>query len=100
MIRHPYEQPVEPDDWRELAACRNEDPDLFFPEGRDSRGDVQHAQAVCHGCPVRLQCGQWAITHGEYHGIWGGMSQQQLRQKRHRFSHASEPRQSKPKAAA
>ena len=88
------------DDWRDLAACRNEDPDTFFAEGRGSRGDVQHAQSVCHGCPVRIQCGQYALQAGEYYGVWGGMSQGQLRVQRRRYGHSGEARRKAPKAAA
>ncbi|WP_326779675.1 WhiB family transcriptional regulator [Streptomyces longwoodensis] len=79
MIRHPYEQPAELDDWREQAVCREVDPETFFPEGHESRGDVQRAQAICFTCPVRIQCGQTAIRLGERNGIWGGMTQTQLR---------------------
>ena len=74
------------DDWRDFAACRNEDPEVFFAEGKKSRAEVVHAQSVCHGCPVRIQCGEYALQAGEYWGVWGGMSQNQLRQKRRRFT--------------
>jgi WhiB family redox-sensing transcriptional regulator len=74
------------DDWRDFAACRLEDPEVFFAEGKASRAEVIHAQAVCHGCPVRKQCGEYAIEAGENWGVWGGMNQNQLRQHRRRFS--------------
>lgn len=77
-------------DWRDRAACRNEDPEVFFAEGKASRADVIHAQAVCHGCPVRIECGAYAIANREFWGVWGGMSQNQLRQRRRRFAHSSE----------
>jgi WhiB family redox-sensing transcriptional regulator len=74
------------DDWRDFAACRSEDPDTFFAEGKRSHGQVREAQAICHSCPVRQQCGEYAIKAGESWGVWGGMSQQQLRQRRRRFT--------------
>lgn len=74
------------DDWRDFAACRFEDPEVFFAEGKASHAQVVHAQAVCHTCPVRIQCGEHAIQAGEFYGVWGGMSQNQLRQRRRRFT--------------
>jgi hypothetical protein len=41
--------------WDEQAACRNLDPDLFYP----AKGDAEQAgraRAVCAGCPVREAC--------------------------------------------
>ncbi|MGW2933977.1 WhiB family transcriptional regulator [Streptomyces sp. NPDC001156] len=67
-------------DWRTFAACRKEDPDLFFPVGSDSRGRVGAAQAVCHGCPVQQPCGQWALETRQQWGVWGGLSENQRRQ--------------------
>ncbi|MGH3981118.1 MAG: WhiB family transcriptional regulator, partial [Pseudonocardiaceae bacterium] len=41
-------------DWRHSAACRDEDPELFFPVGDDGPALVQIAAAktVCARCPV------------------------------------------------
>lgn len=82
--------------WRDEAACRFEDPDVFFAEGNASRAEVIHAQSVCHTCPVRIECGEYALQAGEYYGVWGGMSQNQLRQQRRRFGHSSEAKTVKP----
>jgi hypothetical protein len=52
--------------WRQRAACRNEDPDLFFPVTDDGPGyerQVAAAKAVCRGCPVRDRCLDEALTH-------------------------------------
>ena len=40
--------------WRDFAACRNEEPDLFFPIGTSGPALTQLARAksVCRGCPV------------------------------------------------
>ena len=51
------------------AACKNADPDLFFPEQGDA-GDA--AKAICATCTVRPECLAWGLT--EDHGIWGGLS--------------------------
>lgn len=62
--------------WRESAACRTEDPELFFPLGEDglSRGQIERARAVCHRCPVIHACASWALLNAEYDGVWGGMT--------------------------
>ncbi|TXJ78577.1 WhiB family transcriptional regulator [Streptomyces lavendulae] len=67
--------------WRDEAACAGVDPDLFFT---DNSRLVQTAKQICLGCPVRLQCNEYAITNGENWGVWGGMTQTQLRTRRTR----------------
>jgi WhiB family redox-sensing transcriptional regulator len=61
-------------DWRDYAACRHADPELFFPIGAAGAGLVQadRAKRVCAGCPVRTVCLDWALTTGQAIGIWGG----------------------------
>ena len=41
-------------EWRKIAACRDTDPELFFPVGTTGAALVQIAQAkeVCGDCPV------------------------------------------------
>lgn len=65
------------DDWRTRAACRDEDPDLFFPIGTSGPALLQteRAKAVCRRCPVREQCLDWAMDSGQSLGVWGGMSE-------------------------
>lgn len=77
----PVQAPVR--NWRNLAACRGMDPDLFFPE----RGDLytaQAAQAVCGTCPVAAECLEFAIEVGEKIGVWGGLSGNDLRKEKRR----------------
>lgn len=74
------------DDWREHAACRTEDPDLFFPIGTTGPAALQteQAKAVCRTCPVREQCLRWALDTGQSIGVWGGTSELERRAlKRH-----------------
>ena len=73
-------------DWLEHAACAGMDPRAFFANGCHSREQVQAAKRVCASCPVQATCRDWAITTGERNGVWGGMSQKELRQKRRRFT--------------
>jgi len=68
-------------DWRHLAACRNTDADAFFPIGNTGPAllMIEDAKAVCRDCPVRDNCLNWAIEHGEDAGVWGGMSEDERR---------------------
>lgn len=54
----------------ELAACADADPDTFFPTGTDAMSDVVMAKAICHDCPIKVQCLLVAMTN-DYDGIWG-----------------------------
>jgi WhiB family transcriptional regulator, redox-sensing transcriptional regulator len=74
------------DDWRLHAACRDEDPDLFFPIGSTGPALVQtkEAKAVCGTCPVREQCLDWALDKGQDSGVWGGLDDSERRVLRRR----------------
>lgn len=68
--------------WRDRAACRGVDPEVFFCDLGDPAA-VEAAVAVCRSCPVaepcladarRLEYG-WAF--GQRHGIRGGTTPQE-----------------------
>ena len=62
--------------WRARGACRNVDPETFFPAPNEpSEGAV----ALCGGCPVRGQCLAWALQVGDCHGVWGGTTPRERR---------------------
>ncbi|WP_435884853.1 WhiB family transcriptional regulator [Streptomyces chartreusis] len=63
-------------DWRDQAACNNEDPELFFPTAftQGWKTQTKQAKAVCASCPVRTTCLEWALETGQHSGVWGGMS--------------------------
>lgn len=63
-------------DWRGRAACRREDPELFFPIGRDDveRPEVDAAKEVCARCPVLDECLAYALATRQPDGIWGGLT--------------------------
>ncbi|MFI8434772.1 WhiB family transcriptional regulator [Streptomyces sp. NPDC079020] len=69
------------DNWRMDAACREEDPDLFFPIGSTGPALVQtaDAKAVCANCPVREPCLRWALENGQDSGVWGGLGEDERR---------------------
>jgi WhiB family redox-sensing transcriptional regulator len=61
--------------WLAQAACRDLDPELFFPERGHAR-QGQKAKQICAACPVREPCRDLAVKaasgRGEDHGIFGG----------------------------
>jgi WhiB family redox-sensing transcriptional regulator len=67
-------------DWRDLAACKGMDPDVFFLK-RDQGGRNGAAKAICAGCPVSAECLE--VGANELSGIWGGLSARQRRQLGH-----------------
>lgn len=69
------------ENWRMHAACREEDPDLFFPIGSTGPALVQteDAKAVCRSCPVRAECLRWALENGQDAGVWGGLGETERR---------------------
>ena len=72
---------TEPWPWREQAACRGADPDLFFPVkgGTAQHEVVVRAKAICALCPVSDACLDHALAHGERQGIWGGLTERERR---------------------
>ncbi len=62
--------------WVVFAACRNADPDLFFPS---SKYEEREALALCAICPVQRECLDYAFEARENFGIWGGLNEKQRR---------------------
>jgi WhiB family redox-sensing transcriptional regulator len=46
------------DDWRRAAACRNTEPDLFFPVGTTGPAidQIDAAKGVCRSCEALEPC--------------------------------------------
>lgn len=68
-------------DWREGAACRDEDPELFFPVSDVGPGarQAEEAKSVCARCPVRAACLSFALDNKLDHGIFGGTTERERR---------------------
>jgi WhiB family redox-sensing transcriptional regulator len=63
--------------WRQSAACRGMNAEMFHPfSERDFR--LGESRAVCAGCPVRDECGEYGIAHEEF-GVYGGLSENERR---------------------
>ena len=76
------------DSWRDSAACRQVDTEIFFPVGRGASADIEQAKAVCARCPVQLPCLAFAVTSNQEYGIWGGCDEDELRLLRRRWQTA------------
>lgn len=61
-------------DFRYRAACRDTDPELFFPVGDSgpAQRQIAAAKAVCRRCRVTEECLAWALNAGHEYGVWGG----------------------------
>ncbi len=70
--------------WRDQAACRSLDPNLFFPAGATGAAveHIQAAKAVCRSCPVVEACLRFAIETNQEAGIWGGRDEDERRRLR------------------
>jgi WhiB family transcriptional regulator, redox-sensing transcriptional regulator len=67
--------------WRADIACRDADPDLFFPIGATGAGlrQMEEAKRICRACPVQIQCLAWALENGVADGVWGGTTPDERR---------------------
>ena len=62
--------------WRQRAACRGVDPDIFYPVSDE---EAEDAKAICAICPVRQACLEWALANRERDGVWGGATERERR---------------------
>jgi len=67
--------------WRQAAACRDADPDLFFPVSAAGPAlrQIDEAKRICRACPVQAQCLTWALDHRVGFGVWGGATEDERR---------------------
>jgi WhiB family transcriptional regulator, redox-sensing transcriptional regulator len=61
--------------WLDRAACRDQDPERFFPESGE-QAKAAEAKAICASCQVRDHCLDLAVTAAggldQDHGVFGG----------------------------
>lgn len=62
--------------WRDQAACRDVDTDLFFPVQQTSEREWELARAICRHCPVKAECLDAALSFegADRQGMWAGMT--------------------------
>lgn len=72
--------------WWSSARCVGLDSGMFFSPDRRVCAKVK---LICGGCPVRVECLEHAMTHGEVYGVWGGLTDEErvrLRRDRRRLA--------------
>ena len=79
---------MENEDWRVDAACRDTDPDLFFPVGTTGPAieQIASAKAVCGECDAQAECLEFALATNQDSGVWGGTSEEERRQLRKKLN--------------
>lgn len=69
--------------WRERAACRGVDPNVFVPnEGRGGmtgRNTYNSARVYCKRCEVVNECLLFAVTENMEFGMFGGLTPRERR---------------------
>lgn len=80
--------------WPEQAACATADPEIFLPSRRSADAG-EEAKAICAGCPVRVECLQYALATRQQWGVWGGLNEHE----RQAVLRARKRRPSQPGAA-
>ncbi|QIJ65758.1 WhiB family transcriptional regulator [Streptomyces sp. JB150] len=60
--------------WQAQALCAQTGADFFFPEPGSS---VREAKRICGMCEMRAACLEYALTHDERFGVWGGLSEKE-----------------------
>jgi len=69
---------LERPEWMEHGACVGKPQAWWFP----GRGEnTNRSKNICAACPVLDQCREYALSTGQQHGIWGGLSERE----RHRI---------------
>ncbi len=74
-------------DWREFAACRDSEPNLFFPIGSTGPAvdQIEAAKVICDQCTALEDCLQYALETNQEAGVWGGYAEDERRRLRKRW---------------
>ena len=79
--------------WRDKAACRDTDADLFFPPGNKglALAQIEAAKAICRSCPALEPCLQFALESNQEAGVWGGTDEDERRRLRRAWRAGGRP---------
>ena len=73
------------DDAKVRIACRESDPDAWFPDFEKPKGPkYTEPKKLCGKCPVKDLCLEFALVNDEAHGLWGGLTPGERQQLRNR----------------
>lgn len=72
------------DDWRTRAACRDTDPELFFPVGTTGLAidQIESAKTICRICEAQSDCLEFALATNQESGVWGCTAEEERRKLR------------------
>jgi WhiB family transcriptional regulator, redox-sensing transcriptional regulator len=70
--------------WRGRSACRDSDPDVFFPIGTTGSAleQIETARRICTACLVNDECLEFALATNQEAGVWGGTTEEERRKLR------------------
>lgn len=72
--------------WKAQAACKGKPVAMFYPDPGYLGTTHKAALEICQTCPVKIQCGEYAIANKEP-GIWGGLTEADRRKSRRSSLH-------------
>lgn len=56
-------------------------PSMFFTDDEQTTSEkilnVRYAKQLCWGCPIRLECLDYAVSNSETEGVWGGLAERE-----------------------
>lgn len=70
--------------WRQNAACRDSEYEMFFPPPENA-AKVKMAALICEECVVKDDCLEYALETNQEFGVWGGLSEGDRRNYRRRW---------------
>lgn len=69
------------DQWKAKGLCRSEgEPRWWFPEPPFKAAKEKKAVEICQRCPIREKCRDEALAARETAGVWGAMTEAELRE--------------------
>jgi WhiB family transcriptional regulator, redox-sensing transcriptional regulator len=72
------------DAWRNRSACRDSDPEVFFPIGSTGSAldQIETAKRICTACEAHDECLEFSLATNQEAGIWGGTTEEERRKLR------------------
>ena len=101
-LSYNYTAAWDAEDWRSVAACRDTNPEMFFPVGSTGPAisQIEAAKAICRSCDAQAPCLEFALATNQEAGVWGGTSEDERRRLRKQWLAARRRRLQEATAAA
>lgn len=85
MSRYQEQHALQPEAWRQDAACRPYPTEWWYPADGMNWANTRRARRICADCPVREDCLIVALRRNE-DGIWGGLNIKERRALRRSYN--------------